>query len=206
MSKLKSIFKYAQDNGKITSNPFIGIKLHKARVEVEYLIDEEIELLKSNDYHSERLQKVLDCFLFQAGSGLSYADMASIERSDIKVYEGTRYIEKRRQKTNITFTAVLLPIAIEVLEKYDYQLPVLSNQKYNSYLKEIGVLSGINKSLHSHLARKTYCTHLLNSGVSIEVVSKCAGHANSRITSSTYAHLRRETILKEVSKVSEPIQ
>ena len=71
----------------------------------------------------------------------------------------------------------------------------------NSYLKEIQILCRLDKSLHSHLARKTYCTHLLNKGVRMDVVSKCAGHSNTRITAAIYAHLQTNTIINEVAKI-----
>ena len=62
-------------------------------------------------------------------------------------------------------------------------LPVLTNQKMNAYLKEIGDLSGLKKPLTTHLARHTFATTFtLSNGVSIESVSKMLGHKNLRTT------------------------
>ena len=201
LSKLKSIINFGINNAKITVNPFNGITISKPKASIEYLTDAEVSTILHKDFDCDRLNQVRDLFIFQSGSGLSYSDMSSLRAEDVVNEEGVSYIKKNRQKTDIEFTAVLLPYAVDVLKKYNYQLPIISNQKLNSYLKEIGDLCKIKKNLHSHLARKTYCTHLINSGVRIDVVSKCAGHSNTKITAAIYAHLQTETILKEVSQV-----
>ena len=65
----------------------------------------------------------------------------------------------------------------------DVLFPVLSNQKMNSYLKEIASVCGINKDLTFHIARHTFATTVtLSSGVPIESVSKMLGHTNIKTT------------------------
>ncbi|QTE39778.1 tyrosine-type recombinase/integrase [Mucilaginibacter sp. P25] len=60
---------------------------------------------------------------------------------------------------------------------------MLSNQKMNSYLKEIAGIVGINKELTFHIARHTFATTItLNHGVPIETVSKLLGHTNIKQT------------------------
>jgi len=64
-----------------------------------------------------------------------------------------------------------------------YLLPVLSNQKMNSYLKEIADVCGISKNLTFHLARHTFATTVtLTNGVPIESVSKMLGHKSLKTT------------------------
>ena len=119
--------------------------------------------------------------------------------------DGKEWIVKPRQKTKIISHIPLLPIAKELWEKYDYKLPVLTNQKYNSYLKELADVCGINKNFHSHLARHTFATILLNNGVDMVSVSKILGHSNSRITEKTYAQMMPETIMKRVIEVADQL-
>ena len=95
-----------------------------------------------------------------------------------------------------------MPITQEIWEKYDYKLPVLSNQKYNGYLKEIADICGIKKKLHSHLARHTFATILLNNGMDILSVSKILGHSNSRITEKVYAKMMPKTLVAKVEEIS----
>lgn len=77
-------------------------------------------------------------------------------------------------------------------------LPVLSNQKLNSYLKEIADLCGINKNITFHLARHTFATTTtLAKGVPIETVSKMLGHTNIE-TTQIYARITNEKIRKDM--------
>ena len=202
MTKLKTIIRYALDNGKISSNPSINIKYGKGKKPIEYLTEPEIQLLKKKVIDIERLEKVRDLALFQINSGLSYSDIMLLTKEDFHYTEdGTCYISKKRKKTKVEYTAVVLPDGVEVLKKYDYQLPQISNQKLNSYLKEIQDICKISKNLHSHLFRKTYGTLLLNKGVRLEVVSRCLGHSSTQITQSVYSKLLQESIIKEVQAV-----
>ena len=198
MTKVQSVMQYAFDNGYIPTNP--KIKFEREKPIIEYLTQREVDAIKMAIL-PEKLDKVRDLFIFQANTGLSYVDMAQLVREDIQSDGNSLFIQKNRQKTGVEFTSVVLPDGVRVLEKYGYELPIISNQKYNDYLKVIAERCNIAKTLHTHLARKTYCTHLLNAGVRMEAVSKCAGHSNTRVTAAIYAHLQTETIISEVSKV-----
>ena len=81
-----------------------------------------------------------------------------------------------------------------ILKRYNYQLPVLTNQRYNSYLKEIADICGIEKNLTSHLARHTAATLMLNSGIPLDVVAKILGHSNTQMTAH-YAKMLDKTII-----------
>lgn len=200
MTKMKTFVKYAIDNGKLQVNPFNGIKITKEKKPIEYLTEKEMETLSNTDIENKSLQNVLDLFLFQASSGLSYADIVQLTKEDIQDDgNGHYYIHKKRVKTGTEYTAFILPQGIKVLEKYNYQLNVISNQKMNSYLHIIERQIGFKKSLHSHLARHTYCTLLLNRGIRMEVVSKSAGHKSTKITQQFYAHLEDKTVINEVA-------
>lgn len=202
MTKVKTYMKYALDNGKITINPCQGIKINHGSKPIIYLTAEEInKLAMTNLYGNASLERVRDCFLFGCFSGVSYCDMMDLTREDIQENNGVYYIHKRRRKTGTEYTAVLLPGAIDILKKYDYRLPMISNQKMNVYLKTIGELADIKTLLTVHKSRHTYCTLLLNSGVRLETVSKCVGHANTNITQKFYAHLEDKTIIEEVSAI-----
>lgn len=183
MTKLKTTIIYALDNDRIQVNPFSGIKINKKTKPVEFLTEEEVNRIKAKKLHSDRLERVRDLFLFQCYTGLAYADMALLKKEDFLLNKmGQTYIKKNRQKTNVEFTTVLLPEAMAIVEKSDFDLPILSNQKYNSYLKEIADLCGITKPMHTHIGRHTAATFLLNKGLSIEVVAKILGHNDTRIT------------------------
>ena len=201
MFRLRAVFNYGVENGYLSTNPF-KIKITRAKPQMEFLTNQEIEQLRTKNLHNDRLDRVRDIALFQAGSGLAYADLVTLTPSDVRTStEGYMYISKERCKTGITFTAVLLPCAIDVWNKYNGQLPIISNQRYNSYLKEIQDICGISKSLHTHLFRKTYATHLLNSGCRLDVVAKAMGHTSTQITAATYAFMQKNTVINEIGRI-----
>ena len=126
--------------------------------------------------------------------------MAALTKEDIQFNEsGQPYIHKRRAKTNVYFTSVILNDGINVLKKYDYELPIISNQKYNAALKFIRDICGIEKPLHTHIARHSYATRCINEGIRLEVVAKLLGHSTTRITQH-YARLLQRSIVGEVEE------
>ena len=199
LTKLKTFVKFGIDNNKIKINPLQGIKTVKAKKKIEFLTQEEINRIATKEFDCERLRKVADCFIFQCCTGLAYVDLSLLEPEDLKKADNGYYIQKKRKKTGTTFTSVVLPMGVEIWKKYNGHLPVISNQHMNGFLKEIQVICGIDKNLHTHLARKSYASCLLRRGVRIEVVSKTMGHANSRITQAAYADFLNVDIINEVT-------
>lgn len=202
MTKLKSVITYAIDNGYMKINPFSTVRISKGKPTIEYLTENELRLIKTKEMPNMRLKKVRDLSLFQAASGLSYADLALLKAEDMKqTGSGVHYITGRRAKTGIEYTSVILPFGVDIWNEYHGNLPLLSNQRYNSYLKEIETIVGLEKGLHSHLFRKTYATMLLNRGVRMETVSKALGHSSTKITQAYYAKMQDGTIASEISSV-----
>lgn len=203
MKVIKKILKMAVEEGYIRAMPF-KIKLVKDTLQYTPLSIEELRIIRNKNFETDRMAQVRDVFIFACYSGLAFTDLKNLSRTDMLIdEEGKEWIIKPRQKTKIISHIPLLPIAKEIWEKYEYKLPVLSNQKYNSYLKELADVCGINKNFHSHLARHTFATILLNSGVDMVSVSKILGHSNSRITEKTYAQMMPETIMKRVTEVAD---
>ena len=195
LKKLKRILEFAVKEGYISVNPF-RLTLREEKLDYDVLTKEEIDILLNCKFSEDRLDKVRDCFIFQCYTGLAYSDMAQLTKDDIQ----DDVIYGRRQKTDIQYVVPLLPVAKNILEKYDYQLPIISNQKYNQWLKFLGELSGLNKSLHSHLARHSFSCMLLNSGVDLKTISRTLGHSNSKITEHTYAFMNNQTVVNNVRK------
>lgn len=194
MTRAKSIFIYALDNNLIEQNPFKNIRLRKEEVEITPLTKEELERIRLKDFGFDRLNQVRDCFVFAANTAMAYADLASISSDDIRKLDGVYYIKKNRIKTGIEYVIPLNDVALEILQRYDYKLPVLSNQRYNAYLKEIADICKIRKRLTSHLARHTAATLMLNAGISMDVVAKILGHSNTTMTAH-YAKMMDKTII-----------
>lgn len=195
MKMLKKILAFAVRERYIEVSPF-QLRLKEEKLEYHPLTQYEIDLIWKKDIDNSRISMVRDLFIFQVYTGLSYIDMATLTTDDII----DDVIIKRRKKTDVKSIIPLLPISKAILERYDYRLPVISNQKYNAYLKVLGDLCGTRQILHSHLARHTYATLLLNNGVDMVTVSKTMGHANSKITEKIYAEMRKETVVNNILK------
>ena len=201
MTRLKTVIKFAISNGKLQKDPFADVRINKGEKEVEFLTESEISVIRMKKMHTERLEKVRDLFLFQCFTGLAYVDLAELRKEDYQKNDlGQVYIRKKRSKTGVVFTTVLFEDAIKIAEKYDYELPVLSNQKYNTYLKEIQDICGITKPLHTHIGRHTFCTYMLNKGVSMDVVAKMAGHTTTKQTKH-YAKLLDNSVFNAVASL-----
>lgn len=197
----------AIDAGLLKRNPYKwlhiptdkeGKGLHK------FLTLEEMHKFETTDMHSESLNRVRDLFIFQTYTCLSYIDMAAFDFNNVKDEgDGRKVYTGRRGKTKQEFTFLILKPAMEVLKKYDYHLPMLSNVKYNEYLKVCAQMAGIDKPLTTHWARHTGATILLNAGVDMEVVAKILGHSSTRITRQVYAKLLDKTIADKMSEVDK---
>lgn len=194
LTKTKSIFVYGMRNGKIDKNPFDTIKIRKGEANIVPLSKEELMIIANKDFGIDRLNQVRDLFIFAANTALSYCDLAAVRREDIQTDGDVMYLKKKRGKTGVTYILPLNDTAISLLKKYDYELPIITNQKYNAYLKEIANICGIKKVLTTHLARHTAATLMLNSGISIDVVSKILGHSNTKMTQH-YAKLLDKTVI-----------
>ena len=161
--KVKTIVQFGIDNNRIKINPFSNIHLRKGEKCVQFLSEEEVSKIRDTDFHNESLNRVRDLFIFQAASGLSYSDMAKLKPEDYQQNnDGQYYIHDKRNKTGVFYTAVILADGVEILKKYNFQLPIITNHKVNVYLKTIRDLCGIQKPIFSHVARHTYATRCLN--------------------------------------------
>ncbi len=201
---LNSYILDAIDDGIIRKNPYKGLRIDREPTEGaigKYLTREEFDALKRLNLPTEYLRHARDLFIFQTYTCMAYVDMAAFDTTKIREVNGKPMYVGRRGKTNQEFTFLLLPPAIEVLDNYCDNLPMMSNQKYNHYLKMLAVMAGIDKPLSSHWARHTGATLLLNSGVPMEVVSKVLGHASTTMTSKIYAKLLDETVANEMEKM-----
>ncbi|MBR4755583.1 MAG: phage integrase SAM-like domain-containing protein, partial [Bacteroidales bacterium] len=135
---LKSVFLFGLRNELTKTNPFTGYKIGRKTKDVRFLTEEEVQRIKAKRMPSPGLEKVKDLFLFQCYTALSYCDMALLEPEDFQSNEeGILYLRKNRKKTGVEFFIVLLPEALSIARKYDLRLPLLSNQRYNAYLKEV---------------------------------------------------------------------
>ena len=160
------------------------------------------------------LAKTRDLFCFCAFTSLRYSDMAKVKRIDI---EG-KQLFVTTQKTNDRLPIDLNSFALEILDKYKDEkfpeglaLPVISNQKMNHYLKDLGELCGFNNPITrvcyrggerveetfpkyaligTHAGRRTFICFALSSGIPPQLVMKWTGHSD--YNEALYRHRRED--------------
>lgn len=205
---LNSFILDAQKEGLLQINPYDRIKIEKGNdydgID-KYLTPEEFQKLRAATMPEERLERVRDLFVFHAYTCLSYHDLRAFDPKKIKELDGKKLYVGHRGKTKIEYTIPLLAPALEILEKYKNKLPILSNVKYNKYIKEVVKAAGIDKPVTTHWARHTGATLLLNAGVKIEIVSKVCGHSSIKMTEKIYAKMLPKTVVEEINKVEDKI-
>lgn len=181
-----------------------------------YLTPSELEKIYNKEFEAERLERVRDLFLIGAFTGLRFSDFTSITVDNIK--DNKLHIEQ--QKTGKAVSIPLHPIVLEIWQKYNGALPkVISNQKFNEYIKEICRISGISSIEHkgitkggtrikqrfekwqivsSHTARRSFATNLYLSGFPTLSIMQITGHKTEsafmkyiKVTNEQHAELLR---------------
>jgi len=191
---------YHQNNAFQTFKP----KLKDTQKKVIFLTQEELH--KVRDYNipesKQYLERIRDVFLFCCFTGIRYSDAYNLRRSDIK----SNHIEITTVKTADSLIIELNDTSKHILDKYknipfkdDKALPVISNQKMNDYLKELGELVGIDEPIRqtyyignkrinevrpkyellgTHVGRRTFICNALSLGIPVQVVMKWTGHSD----------------------------
>ncbi len=202
---LNSFIIDAQKEGLLQLNPYDRVMIDKGN---DYdgidkcLEPEEFEQLRTAKMPDARLERVRDLFVFHCYLCQGYKDLRAFNPQKIKEIDGKKVYIGKRGKTGVEFTVPLLAPALEILNKYHGKLPILSNVKYNDYVKEVAEAAGLSYSLTTHWARHTGGTLLLNAGVPMGIVSKVLGHRSIKMTERIYAKWMPKTIVNEVNKVA----
>lgn len=201
LTKLKGVFIYGEENRIIDRNPFAGYKIKKSETVVELPSIEDYNKIKNVDLSANKsLERVRDLWLFASGSGLAYCDCAKLRPEDFQFKDGHTLINKERAKTGVEFYSILLPVAEEIAKKYNYSMPVISNQKVNLFLKTVAEYAGVDFRIHFHLARHIYCHTLLNNyKLSYQTAAKMLGHKQLKQTMH-YGKIWGTTVLEEFDK------
>lgn len=187
----------------ISLDPYMNMKLERGHsAERKFLSKEELEKVENKQIDDDSLKRVRDVFLFCCYTGLAYVDLSLFNFRNATLINGLYRIRDDRKKTGTQYNISLVDKAMDILKRYDFNLPVISNQKYNSYLKVLGAFCEINKRLTSHVARHTFATTIaLANGVRIEVISKMLGHTNIR-TTQLYAKIYQSEVDNEFDRLN----
>ena len=212
LMNFKKIVRIALAKGWMKKDPFAQIRFHLDPVEREFLEKQELKAMLNKAISIPRLAQVRDIFCFCCLTGLAFTDVQQLKEEHLVAdIHGKIWIRKARQKTKNMCNIPLLDEAQKIIDRYrDHPycqthgvlLPVCSNQKMNSYLKELSDICGIRKNLSTHCARHTFATLTLASGATIDNVAKMLGHANVNMT-RRYAKVLDSSIMRDMQVVAK---
>jgi integrase/recombinase XerD len=207
IQRLRTPIKQAISEGYLDRDPFILYKSKKVHKEVIFLTTEELKIIEESTFQLKRLSIIQDLFIFCCYTGLAYNEMANLKIKNIQLgFDNMNWIQMKREKTQRQISIPILPKAQEIINKYsiesNYIFPAVCNQKFNAYLKEIAILTEIDKRITHHTARKTFAsTVLLYNDVPMEIVSELLGHSNMTITQESYGKVVQKKVSEEMQKL-----
>ena len=184
----------------LASNPYDGIKIPRGKSEgIKYLTEDERNRIETLELYGP-VEKARDMFIFACYTGLAYSDLIKVSKKDIFMEGEDMCIVDKRQKTGAAYTIVLLPKAVEILKKYNFNINLMTNQKCNENLKLIAQMAHIHLNLTMHVGRHTFATWALTKGVGIETVSKMLAHSDISMTEK-YAKVLNSSVISGFHKL-----
>jgi integrase len=221
IKSLKNFCKYAEERGynkysiykEFTNCTKSDLKRKKFDEEIVTLTLSELRQFYTYDFSKKPyLERVKDVFCFGCFTGQRWGDFSRIDKSQLEDDVWTFIADKTLKKTEIDLIGYAAP-ALDILKKYNYELPQISLQKFNTYLKEAAREAGITEEtkiiryvgveeivikkpksefLSSHSARRTCVSILLNDyNLSIVHVMGITGHTDMK-TLQKYIRKDRE--------------
>ncbi|HEY5689511.1 MAG TPA: site-specific integrase, partial [Yeosuana sp.] len=206
IQRFRKPVKIAISEGYLDRDPFMLHKSKRVKKEIVFLSPGELQALENHKFSQPKLQLVQNLFVFSCYTGLPYNELLNLKYNNIiKGFDGNLWIKMKREKTAKELSIPLLPKALDILKLYSNEglvFPRISNQKYNSYLKEIADLVGIEKKMTTHMARRTFeSTVLLYNDVPMEIVSELLGHSSMKITQDSYGKVVQKKISLEMNRL-----
>ena len=182
LANFKKIIRIALAKDWMKKDPFAQIRFHLDPVEREFLEKQELKTLLDKEISIPRLAQVRDIFCFCCLTGLAFTDVQQLKPEHlVKDFHDKIWIRKARLKTKSMCHIPLLGEALKILDRYREHpycqvhgvlLPVCSNQKMNSYLKELADICGIRKNLSTHCARHHLLSYSLKTSSLYEYLYK----------------------------------
>jgi integrase len=203
---LKIFVTQAFNENFITKNPYTLLNIGKGEEDgiQRHLTPEEFYRFKECQIDDKCLGRVRDVFVFQTYTCMGYSDLEAFDYKKCTKEKGQVVYRSTRVKTGQPFTVVLLKPALAILKKYKYKLPIISNVKYNLYLKAAVKYAKIDKQVTTHWARHTGATLLINEDdVPMHIVQHILGHSTIRETEKTYAKVMDKKIVETMANIGK---
>ena len=226
-NKQNTVWKYVQIFQEImnraVSNSWISVNLFD-NYQSKYVepddkkwpsMEEMIQLIQFK-FEEKELSDIRDIFVYQCFAGCSYAELHSLKQNDLISVDGKTWVDQRRRKSKSPETLPLLPICLEIIEKFKNDprcvrtrklLPVPTNQHYNRALKVIGspMYADIPCLNNCHQSRYVFANEVTYAnGVESKTIGKLLGQKNNRSV-DTYLKPSKKIISRSMQMVEEKL-
>jgi len=212
---MKEIFTRVVSLGWLPANILEAYSCHYNDVDQEWLSMADMIRLKDHSFSREKLNRIRDVYVFSSFTGYAYAEMNSASAEDLRVgVDGKAWISKDRQKTGEDETLPLLPIALDIIERYKDDpecvrkgalLPVPSNEEYNRCLKDIGQEMGFKIVLTTHTARYFFANVVADdNGLELRITQQLMGHKSIK-TTQKYVRKNKRLLAANMQTVEEKL-
>lgn len=206
---LKALLNNALIFGRIDENPYVKLKGKFKRGDrdtIDFLTDDEIAAIEAvHPLAGSRMAVARDLFIFQAYTGMAYADAQAFDIKNYKKVNGEWQFVGKRIKTGVAYVSQLLPPVVEILERYNMQVPKIQNAEYNKLLKVLAEVAGIDQRLHSHMGRHTFATWMQHHGVPMAHVQKMLGH-KSIVQTQRYAKVIAQDVYNDYDEMAKELK
>lgn len=215
VNTMKWLMYIAQEKGWIRAHPFVGFECRPEYKRRSFLSEGELQRLIHLELRYERQRAMRDMLLFMCFTGLSYADLKAITYKNIHTdSDGGTWLMGNRIKTGAAYVVKLLPIAIELIEKYrgvndkkispDRVFPVGDYETMKSSFKVLGKKCNSKADITPHLGRHTFAVLAILKGMPLETLQKVLGH-KSILSTQIYAELINPKVGEDTDKLCEKI-
>ena len=203
---LKTFLLWAFNKKYSFNNSFVNFKKPpKFRTDEIALNIEQVEKIYAHDFsEKKKYERIRDLFVFGCVTGMRFGNYSTISKNDVQG-DFIRVIDLKSKSKNLAIP--LNNISKSILEKYEYSLPNISNQKMNEYIKEVfkelkftdeikktmkygdqlvEINSEFYKRISSHTARRSFITIMKNKRVPDKVIMSYTGHTSLEVFNAYY--------------------
>ncbi|HEC66320.1 MAG TPA: site-specific integrase [bacterium] len=196
IKNLKAFLHSLEKDGHKVNAMYRSYKVLREKKKIIYLSQSELQILQEFNCQNIRLANVRDLFVFVCNTGLRISDLKRLNEAHIYPGKKINWIRMTAYKTGKEIKVPLNKVALDILTKHSYSLPVISEQKYNEYIKELCKAAKIKKKVEislnrggkkeyktffkhelitSHIGVSTFITHCLEKGIKPKSVAEMTG-------------------------------